>query len=215
MDTVEVNGPEGVAVWMGRRRLACPRGERNEVAAQDLQGDAGAGLGRGPVLAEIDVGFLVEHVGQCATGDPAQCWASDGRDRWGDCPVDRGPSGYGGAGASIRVRRGSRCRSGVCTFRRPTANARPLGIPVVMDRCHQARVRTALEPEWEARFEARSYRVSSGPRLRRCDRLVVHHAQRATSQTGVDSGRRSCRPRSTESTTPGSSRARVRSPPGI
>jgi N-terminal domain of reverse transcriptase len=34
---------------------------------------------------------------------------------------------------------------------------RPLGIPVIMDRCHQARVRQALEPEWEARFEARSY----------------------------------------------------------
>ena len=30
---------------------------------------------------------------------------------------------------------------------------RPLGIPVLMDRCHQARVRNALEPEWEARFE--------------------------------------------------------------
>jgi RNA-directed DNA polymerase len=33
----------------------------------------------------------------------------------------------------------------------PKANGkqRPLGIPVLMDRCHQARVRTALEPEWE------------------------------------------------------------------
>ena len=25
---------------------------------------------------------------------------------------------------------------------------RPLGIPVILDRCHQARVRQALEPEW-------------------------------------------------------------------
>jgi len=25
---------------------------------------------------------------------------------------------------------------------------RPLGIPVIADRCHQARVRQALEPEW-------------------------------------------------------------------
>ena len=33
---------------------------------------------------------------------------------------------------------------------------RPLGIPVIADRCHQARVKNALEPEWEARFEARS-----------------------------------------------------------
>jgi RNA-directed DNA polymerase len=33
---------------------------------------------------------------------------------------------------------------------------RPLGIPVIADRCHQARVVNALEPEWEARFEPRS-----------------------------------------------------------
>ena len=33
---------------------------------------------------------------------------------------------------------------------------RPLGIPVVMDRVCQARVKNALEPEWEARFEPRS-----------------------------------------------------------
>jgi RNA-directed DNA polymerase len=39
---------------------------------------------------------------------------------------------------------------------------RPLGIPVIMDRCHQARVRQALEPEWEARFEPRSYGFRPG-----------------------------------------------------
>src|SRR5271155_4754080 len=39
---------------------------------------------------------------------------------------------------------------------------RPLGIPVILDRCHQARVRNALEPEWEARFEARSYGFRPG-----------------------------------------------------
>jgi RNA-directed DNA polymerase len=32
---------------------------------------------------------------------------------------------------------------------------RPLGIPLLIDRCHQARVKNALEPEWEARFEPR------------------------------------------------------------
>ena len=35
------------------------------------------------------------------------------------------------------------------------AKLRPLGIPVLLDRCHQQRVRHALEPEWEARFEPR------------------------------------------------------------
>src|SRR6266852_9765110 len=39
---------------------------------------------------------------------------------------------------------------------------RPLGIPVLTDRCHQARVKNALEPEWEARFEARSYGFRPG-----------------------------------------------------
>jgi RNA-directed DNA polymerase len=42
------------------------------------------------------------------------------------------------------------------------AKLRPLGIPVIMDRCHQARVRNALQPEWEARFEPRSYGFRPG-----------------------------------------------------
>jgi RNA-directed DNA polymerase len=39
---------------------------------------------------------------------------------------------------------------------------RPLGIPVILDRCHQARVASALEPEWEARFEPKSYGFRPG-----------------------------------------------------
>ena len=39
---------------------------------------------------------------------------------------------------------------------------RPLGIPVIADRCRQAVVRAALEPEWEARFEPRSYGFRPG-----------------------------------------------------
>jgi RNA-directed DNA polymerase len=42
------------------------------------------------------------------------------------------------------------------------AKLRPLGIPVLMDRCHQQRVRHALEPEWEARFDPRSYGFRPG-----------------------------------------------------
>jgi RNA-directed DNA polymerase len=42
------------------------------------------------------------------------------------------------------------------------AKLRPLGIPVLMDRCHQARARNALEPEWEARFEPASYGFRPG-----------------------------------------------------
>jgi RNA-directed DNA polymerase len=42
------------------------------------------------------------------------------------------------------------------------AKLRPLGIPVILDRCHQNRVKNALEPEWEARFEPRSYGFRPG-----------------------------------------------------
>jgi RNA-directed DNA polymerase len=42
------------------------------------------------------------------------------------------------------------------------AKLRPLGIPVIADRCHQGRVRAALEPEWESRFEPRSYGFRPG-----------------------------------------------------
>jgi RNA-directed DNA polymerase len=39
---------------------------------------------------------------------------------------------------------------------------RPLGIPVISDRAQQARVRNALEPEWEAHFEPKSYGFRPG-----------------------------------------------------
>jgi RNA-directed DNA polymerase len=46
----------------------------------------------------------------------------------------------------------------------PKANnkLRPLGIPVVQDRCLQAMVKNALEPFWEAKFEGTSYGFRPG-----------------------------------------------------
>jgi RNA-directed DNA polymerase len=46
----------------------------------------------------------------------------------------------------------------------PKANGRkrPLGIPVIVDRVQQARVVNALEPQWEARFEPKSYGFRPG-----------------------------------------------------
>jgi RNA-directed DNA polymerase len=42
------------------------------------------------------------------------------------------------------------------------AEKRPLGIPVMRDRAVQALVKSALEPEWEAKFEANSYGFRPG-----------------------------------------------------
>jgi RNA-directed DNA polymerase len=65
-----------------------------------------------------------------------------------------------------------------------TNKQRPLGIPVILDRVHQARVVNTLEPEWEARFEPRSYGFRPG---RGC-----HDAIQAIYQTvkGRNPGRR-------------------------
>jgi RNA-directed DNA polymerase len=39
---------------------------------------------------------------------------------------------------------------------------RPLGIPSILDRCHQSIVKNALEPYWEAKFEGTSYGFRPG-----------------------------------------------------
>jgi RNA-directed DNA polymerase len=43
-----------------------------------------------------------------------------------------------------------------------SGKCRPLGIPVVQDRCLQAMVKNALEPAWEARFESIRYGFRPG-----------------------------------------------------
>src|SRR5665647_663127 len=59
---------------------------------------------------------------------------------------------------------------------------RPLGIPVVVDRVLQARVVNALEPEWEARFEPRSYGFRPGRGCHDAIEAIFHVARGANPQ---------------------------------
>jgi RNA-directed DNA polymerase len=47
-------------------------------------------------------------------------------------------------------------------IKKANGKKRPLGIPVIADRALQAHVVNALEPEWEARFESKSYGFRPG-----------------------------------------------------
>jgi RNA-directed DNA polymerase len=61
----------------------------------------------------------------------------------------------------------------------PKANGkqRPLGIPVIVDRVRQAQVVGALEPEWEARFEPRSYGFRLGRGCHDAIEAIFHVAR--------------------------------------
>ena len=58
-----------------------------------------------------------------------------------------------------------------------SAKRRPLGIPVIADRAHQARVVNALEPEWEARFEPKSYGFRPGRGCHDAIEAIYHVAK--------------------------------------
>lgn len=74
---------------------------------------------------------------------------------------------------------------------KPPNKTRPLGIPAMRDRATQALVRLALEPEWEARFEANSYGFRPG---RNCHDASssVWHSLRGTCKYVLDADINGC-----------------------
>jgi len=62
---------------------------------------------------------------------------------------------------------------------------RPLGIPTILDRCLQAKVKNALEPFWEARFEGCSYGFRPGRSCHDAIEKVYGFARPATRRPWV------------------------------
>jgi RNA-directed DNA polymerase len=90
---------------------------------------------------------------------------------------------------------------------------RPLGIPVIFDRALQAHVVGALEPEWEARFEPKSYGSGLAVAARTRSRPSFSPSKGRTLD-GVGCLTRIWLRRSTGSTIPTSSPLSARSRPG-
>jgi len=88
----------------------------------------------GRTTAGIDGTVVVTAPGKAALADLVQCHDAS----WEPKPVKR------------------------VYIEKANGKKRPLGIPVIADRVRQAQVVNALEPEWEARFEPKSYGFRPG-----------------------------------------------------
>ncbi len=146
MDTATVNGPEDVLEWDAigwrvheqnvarlRRRIFTATREQDWATVRSLQ--------KMMLRSWSNTLLSVRQVTQRNTGR-----------RTAGIDGEVALSSPERAAVAVRVHR-SRASWDPVPVRRvyiPKANGRqrPLGIPVIMDRCHQARVRNALEPEW-------------------------------------------------------------------
>lgn len=78
MAALGVNGPQDDRLDWDAIDWWSHVGQRTAATAEDLHGSSGRGPGQGQELAEVDAAELVEHAGERAGGDAAQCWVHDG-----------------------------------------------------------------------------------------------------------------------------------------
>ena len=161
-------------------------------------------------LQKLMLRSLVEHAVERAAGDAAQRWSHDGRCRRQGGAVSR-RSGWRLVRRTMLGPDGQPGQAGVHPEgQRKAASARHSGD---LDRAMQARVRNALEPEWEARFEPKILRVSAGPAAMMRSRPSTRPS-RARTRSGYGFSTRTWRRRSTGSTTTSFSASSARSPAG-
>ena len=134
---LNVNGPEDEAPRLGRHRLARHEGRRTAATAKDLQGDAGAGTwAKVRNLQKL----LLRSWSNTLVSVRQVTQRNAGRMTAGvDGEIALTPAGR--AELAVRVHRTIRSWQPLPVKRVyiPKANGkqRPLGIPVIMDRCHQ------------------------------------------------------------------------------
>ena len=188
--TAVVNGPEGEPAGLGRRGLAPGRGGRTAAAAADLRGIAGGGPEEGPQSAEVDAPLPQQRAG--------------GVRRVTELNAGRKTAGVDGRGrAAARSRRPRwphwlQHRAEPWSPRPvkrvyvPKSNGRrrPLGIPVIADRCLQALTVERAGTRVGGPVRAEVLRVPAGPGLPRRDRGHPHDGEPHRREASVGAGRR-------------------------